>query len=210
MEVRLVVEKGNTRIRMLRLHARETLFGRRHGCQVRIPSAEVSRRHCVLRIREGYLTAEDLASANGTYLNGQRIQGRVVVRPGDQLSIGPLRFVVEYELSPAALERLRHRSANQTRSGERPANVPVAEEVLDGSATEKSLGVLPVAGKAASGSGKGLAVTPDSSASQDEVLPVAAEFEDEEDQWHLPQSEQLRDILSQMDEPPRQPRSRRP
>ena len=63
MDIRLVVEKGNTRIRTLTLRTAQTLVGRQHGCNIRIPSGEVSRRHCVLRVQDGYLTAEDYDAA---------------------------------------------------------------------------------------------------------------------------------------------------
>ena len=40
---------------------------------------------------------EDLGSVNGTLLNGERIKGIEWVRPGDNLTVGPVTFVVEYE-----------------------------------------------------------------------------------------------------------------
>src|SRR5947209_18618036 len=106
MDVRLVIEKGRTRTREVRLPAEESIIGRQRGCTVRIPSAEVSRRHCVLRLEDGYLSIQDLGSVNGTFLNGMRVVNREVVRPGDHLEVGPVRFVVEYELTPAALDHL--------------------------------------------------------------------------------------------------------
>src|SRR4051812_4473060 len=99
MDVRLVVEKGAARSRAIRLHSEETIVGRRHGCDLRIPSASVSRRHCLLSFRDGFLSVEDLLSANGTYLNGERVAGKQVVRPGDRLDVGPVTFVVEYQLT---------------------------------------------------------------------------------------------------------------
>ena len=37
---------------------------------------------------------EDLGSRNGTYVNGQRISGRRVVRPGDEIRLGLVRVVL--------------------------------------------------------------------------------------------------------------------
>ncbi len=107
MDVRLVVEQGRRRLRVVRLRGPATRIGRARGSGVRIPSAEVSRQHCVLRVEEGLVTVEDLDSVNGTYLNGEAVVGCQVVRPGDRLNVGPVTFVVEYELTPEALERLR-------------------------------------------------------------------------------------------------------
>src|SRR5262249_2178244 len=143
-DIRLVVEKGSTRVRTLRLRGVQTVIGRQHGCNVRIPAADVSRRHCVLRIEDGYLSAEDLGSANGTFVNGQRISGRVFVRPGDHVGIGPVRFVVEYELSPAAVERLRQPSGGRAGTTESTQDLPVPE-AFDWKAVSQPVDVLPVA-----------------------------------------------------------------
>ena len=50
------------------------MIGASSGCTVRIHSAEVSRQHCRLRVRDGYLTVEDLKSRNGTQLNGEDVR----------------------------------------------------------------------------------------------------------------------------------------
>jgi two-component system response regulator AtoC len=107
MDIRLVAEKDRER-RILPLPAGITTLGRSRRCTIRIPVAFVSRVHCRLYPSpEGFVVVEDLQSANGTRLNGDRITGSHVVRPGDHLKIGPITFVVEYELTPAALESLR-------------------------------------------------------------------------------------------------------
>jgi pSer/pThr/pTyr-binding forkhead associated (FHA) protein len=112
MDVRLVVEQGRRRLRVVRLRGPATRIGRARGSGVRIPSAEVSRQHCVLRVEDGLVTVEDLDSVNGTFLNGEAVVGCRVVRPGDRLHVGPVTFVVEYELAPEALERLREDDAD--------------------------------------------------------------------------------------------------
>jgi hypothetical protein len=197
MDVKLVIERGRTRTRVVRLSGPETIVGRQRGCTVRIPSAEVSRRHCRLRQEEGYLTVEDLRSVNGTFLNGVRVVNREIVRPGDHLEIGPVRFVVEYELTPDALDRLSRMSA--------PAYVePVkgVEEVVE--AEEE---VMEVAEVADGGSGEALELVEeaDEFVPVEEVKPQPAGVPDFElgdaEQWYLPPADELRDILSQLDDP---------
>ena len=100
MDVTLTVERGPAQIRRIRLRAPETLIGRQKGCDIRIPSAEVSRRHCLLSFSNGQLVVEDLDSVNGTFINKERITGRQTVRAGDQLKIGPLTFSVDYHSPP--------------------------------------------------------------------------------------------------------------
>jgi len=129
MDVRLVVEQGRRRLRVVRLRGPATRIGRARGSGVRIPSAEVSRQHCVLRVEEGLVTVEDLDSVNGTFLNGEAVVGCQVVRPGDRLNIGPVTFVVEYELTPEALERLRDSADDNEYEIVEVAEVePVAED----------------------------------------------------------------------------------
>jgi pSer/pThr/pTyr-binding forkhead associated (FHA) protein len=57
----------------------------------------VSRRHARLSSRRGLIIIEDLASINGTYLNGKRLTPYLpeVVHDGDQIQIGSLPIRVE-------------------------------------------------------------------------------------------------------------------
>src|SRR5439155_14618629 len=119
MDVQLVLERGSSKQQVIRLRSEETIVGRRQGCDLRIPSEQVSRRHCRLSFRDGILMVEDLASSNGTFLNGERITGQEVVRPGDRLDIGPVTFRAKYQLSQAAIDRLLR------------DDVPALEPVLD-------------------------------------------------------------------------------
>jgi pSer/pThr/pTyr-binding forkhead associated (FHA) protein len=97
MDVKLRVIKGSQRTAEIVLRREETFIGRQSGCGLRIPAASVSRLHCRLCAYDGRVTVEDLGSANGSFLNGVRISGVAVVRPGDQLEIGPVVFVVDYQ-----------------------------------------------------------------------------------------------------------------
>lgn len=73
----------------------EMLIGRDQGnVQVHLPHPQVSRRHARISIQAGTAVLVDLNSANGTFVNGQRIKTQTQLQPGDQLDIGPyaLRF----------------------------------------------------------------------------------------------------------------------
>lgn len=60
--------------------------------------AGVSRRHAMISLQNGSYCIEDLASANGTFVNGRRLppQEPFPIRPGDELKLGTLllRFEV--------------------------------------------------------------------------------------------------------------------
>ena len=57
----------------------------------------VSRRHARLKARRGAIVVEDLASINGTFVNGRRLIPYLpeVVRDGDQLQIGNIAIDLE-------------------------------------------------------------------------------------------------------------------
>ena len=53
-----------------------------------IADAEISRRHCVIRIVDGTLVIDDLNSLNGTWVNGKRIELPTLLAPGDSIGLG--------------------------------------------------------------------------------------------------------------------------
>jgi pSer/pThr/pTyr-binding forkhead associated (FHA) protein len=105
LDVQLALVKGS-RPQRFPMRRPVAVVGRKKGCDLRIPSSEVSRRHCVFRIEYDCVTIEDLGSSNGTYLNEDRVDVKQVVRPGDHVRIGSIVFVAEYHLSQEAMERL--------------------------------------------------------------------------------------------------------
>ena len=56
---------------------------------------EVSRAHAVARLAIAGIQVTDLNSSNGTYLNGKRLEGDALARPGDEIRIGGTTLVVE-------------------------------------------------------------------------------------------------------------------
>ena len=77
----------------------EVVIGRAESSQVAIDDPAVSRQHLKLRISglPPRLEVEDLGSANGTYLRGERVAARMPVplEPGDALEIGEVTLVVQ-------------------------------------------------------------------------------------------------------------------
>ncbi len=83
----------------------KTILGRREDCHLRIPTRDVSRQHCALLLDNGKkkLTAKDLGSANGTFINGKRI-AEAELKAGDRLRLGPVTFVVQIDGKPAKVK----------------------------------------------------------------------------------------------------------
>jgi EmrB/QacA subfamily drug resistance transporter len=63
-------------------------IGREPECDLQVLDPEVSRRHAKVTIRDGAASIADLHSANGTYVNGERILEPYRLAPGDQIQIG--------------------------------------------------------------------------------------------------------------------------
>ncbi len=78
--------------RVVRL-AGELTVGR-EGCDVVLPDPQVSRRHAVLRPRDGAVEVEDLGSTNGTWVNDAPARGAVLLGVGDVVRFGSTRWMV--------------------------------------------------------------------------------------------------------------------
>ncbi|SRR6266540_1896997 len=70
----------------------EFLIGRGPDCDLRLGVSDVSRHHCMVRLRGDEAAVVDLGSINGTYLNGQRIRSQAPLHSGDELQVGPFYF----------------------------------------------------------------------------------------------------------------------
>jgi predicted component of type VI protein secretion system len=67
------------------------VFGRDAGCDVVVPSSDVSRRHAEIVAGDtGYVVTD--TSTNGLFVNGDRIEGMQILGRGDILRIGPEEF----------------------------------------------------------------------------------------------------------------------
>ena len=70
-------------------------IGREEDNDIRLPgdSVQVGRNHAMVTVdRQGSLTIQDLATRNGTFVNGVRVQGRVPFRLSDQVQFGSYLF----------------------------------------------------------------------------------------------------------------------
>ena len=63
-------------------------LGRDVSNDIVINDAEVSRNHARLTAQSGSYLMEDLASTNGTFVNGQRLIGPKLLNPGDVVGLG--------------------------------------------------------------------------------------------------------------------------
>ncbi|MEP6485310.1 MAG: FHA domain-containing protein [Rudaea sp.] len=74
-------------------------IGRNSDCDISIPTDEISRQHAKLQVVPGGVMVEDLGSANGTFVNNQRVHGSVLMKANDELRLDTIRFLL---VSPSA------------------------------------------------------------------------------------------------------------
>ena len=98
----LVKEGGSTKEIPV---SRSRIVGREEECDLRIPAPTVSREHCEVVVESGEPPQiKDLASSNGTYVNGKPVD-EAELHAGDVLSIGPANFVIRIDGEPAEIDR---------------------------------------------------------------------------------------------------------
>ncbi len=88
----LVVQEGERKGEKIPL-SRVTCIGRGTDMDVRLDDLTVSKRHArILRNEKGHYVLEDLASSNGTFLNGRQITTKQLSEE-DEIAIGATSFV---------------------------------------------------------------------------------------------------------------------
>ncbi len=98
------------------------LIGRLENCDVILDSAEVSRRHAMIRQKGETYFLEDLDSSNGTYVNDERIK-QVELREGDLIQISKFHLLFQggrlapYESSGMRLDATGLSKDVDTKSG---------------------------------------------------------------------------------------------
>jgi hypothetical protein len=148
-------------------------LGRSSSCEISVPDPALSRNQCLFECRDGAVWVTDLASANGTTVNGEELGvASVRLEPGDTVQAGDSEIVVresvcevvEAPVAPVAGEEVDLGFAHDRESvvnddGEEPPRPPARHFrlflwlalvlVLGGSAL--AILMVPVDGGAASG-----------------------------------------------------------
>ena len=86
------------------------------------PSGQVSRRHARIVIRGTEAVIEDLMSTNGTFVNGERLDGPYALRAGDKVELGGVhaRVRARHRTRADAFRKRRRRHAeDHQRAGRR-------------------------------------------------------------------------------------------
>ena len=103
-------------------------IGRQPACDIALPEdPSVSRVHAVLeRIGEEWTLVDDGSSRNGSFVNGQRMHGRQLLRDGDVVRVGDTQLVFRAHRDHAVAETLPATAAPPAISGAQRGNKPQA------------------------------------------------------------------------------------
>jgi pSer/pThr/pTyr-binding forkhead associated (FHA) protein len=102
MQVLLTVVGGVHHGRKIPIPGPEFLIGRDAKCHLRPASADVSRQHCAILIRQDKVFLKDYGSSNGTILNRRMlVHGELQLEDGDNIQVGPLTFMVNISAASA-------------------------------------------------------------------------------------------------------------
>lgn len=98
---------------------RDMLVGRHQDADIRLQSAEISRRHAAFLFKEQALWLQDLNSSNGTFVNAVRIAEETQVVDGDEIAFAQLKFKLSFKPIENAPEL-----SNTQEAAETPAETP--------------------------------------------------------------------------------------
>ena len=94
----LVVEKGVEEASVIPLDQPEHIIGKRPSADIPLDNPYVSRQHAQVRLDQGDYRITDLASKNGTYVNGARLANEPhLLRNGDRIELGRDQVVLRFQ-----------------------------------------------------------------------------------------------------------------
>ena len=95
-----VMRSGPTPGKTFLLTGQEITIGRDPSNDISIKDSEVSRQHARLLAQAGDYVLEDLGSTNGTFVNGQRLIGPHLLKPGEMVLFAENVSLVYEETTP--------------------------------------------------------------------------------------------------------------
>ncbi len=113
----------------LTFRGQSVVVGRDPACDWVIDLPMVSSRHALLTRRNDQVVIKDLGSSNGTFVNGQRLEGEMAVNDGDLIGLGSHTLLLTVE----AVVAIKPPAPLPTFAGIPSAPIPSMPTVLDSS-----------------------------------------------------------------------------
>ncbi len=126
--MKLIYELDNQKHEIVLEGQKEVLLGRGEGCDIIIPSSNISRTHAKFAISDKECKVMDAGSTNGIFINGAKVN-ESVLKEGDILKLGKFELRVEKSEPPAV-------------PGQAPAKTAPAQRKLRRSSTIISVLIL--------------------------------------------------------------------
>jgi predicted component of type VI protein secretion system len=101
-------------VREFTITGQEFLLGRGDDCDLRVHDTAISRHHCLIRVRGREVSLVDLGSSNGTFVNGQRVLSQMSLQTGDEISLGPCRYLIDLGDDPKWAEQFQLNDVDPT------------------------------------------------------------------------------------------------
>jgi predicted component of type VI protein secretion system len=140
MKLSLMITQGKQNGHLIPITKPEFLIGRDPACHLRPASGLISKRHCSLYVRDGKAFVKDLGSTNGTFVNGQKVNGERELRHDEKLTLGPLEFIVKLQVqgmatmatnTPMPAGKLPADAVRQPSSAAPPPPSPRSDDMMD-------------------------------------------------------------------------------
>ena len=84
----LIVLAGSSVGEMFKLQKEEVVLGRAPQADIHLVDDGISRKHAMFVIKDGKIVVRDNGSTNGTFCNGQKVEGEMQLSDGDKLQFG--------------------------------------------------------------------------------------------------------------------------
>ena len=112
LEPYLVVLSGSEQGKQFKLVRRRQVVGREANVDILITDPKISRRHGMLLVHDDHIVLEDLASTNGTFVNGKRVE-KHKLQLLDRIRIGDTYLKIDYKrICEAKSEHALYQAAN--------------------------------------------------------------------------------------------------
>jgi FHA domain len=105
-ECRFTVVQGPALGSSFAIPAGRLEIGRLAGTPIQLPDVTVSRRHALIDRSASTVTITDIGSANGTYVNGVRLQGPRELLDGDEVRLGAVVLRFSRGVTPTVTARI--------------------------------------------------------------------------------------------------------
>lgn len=119
----LISEKGGETKRM-EFDRPEITIGRVAGNDIVLPRNNISKRHSRIVFKDGKFIVVDLKSTNGTFVNGRKITGPLVVKGSDKIYVGDFIVTIEEGTGASTSSTADLESSGGADGAARPAPPP--------------------------------------------------------------------------------------